>query len=65
MRCYTLEILVNPVEDGTGESWSGDEVVGVVLEEELASLAYPSSGFLAVELECCFSLVSLEVGAAC
>ena len=65
MRCYTLEVLVNPVEDGSGESWFGDEVVGVVLEEELAPLAYPSSGFLAVELDCCFSLVSFEVGEVC
>ena len=65
MRYYTLEVLVNPVEDGSGESWPGDEVIGVVLEEVLAPLAYPSCGFLAVELDCCFSLVSFEVGEAC
>ena len=65
MRYYTLEVLVNSVEDGSGESWPGNEVVGVVLEEVLAPLAYPSSGFLAVELDCCFSLVSFEVGEVC
>ena len=65
MRYYTLEVLVNPIEDRSGESWPGNEVVGVVLEEVLAPLAYPSSGFLAVELDCCFSLVSFEVGEVC
>ena len=64
MRYYTLEVLVNSVEDGSGESWLGNKVVGVVLEEVLAPLAYPSRGFLAVELDCCFSLVSFEVGEA-
>ena len=65
MRYYTLEVLVNPVKDGFRESWPGDKVVGVVLEEVLAPLAYPSSSFLAVELDCCFSLVPFEVGEAC
>ena len=65
MRCYTLEVLIDSVEDGSGESWPGDEVVGVVLEEEFTPLAYPGSCFLAVELDCCFSLVPFEVGEAC
>ena len=43
MRCYTLEVLIDSVEDGSGKSWPGDEVVGFVLEKEFAPLAYPGA----------------------